>query len=76
MSLKQYDTLSVDERSLPREITLGDVQEVWDIECTDKWYDHQPLPIVENGEVTITWDMTIYTDTVLKHNWPDITLVH
>ena len=46
------------------------------IECTDKWYDHQPLPIAENGEVRITWDMTIYTDKVLKHNRPDITLVH
>ena len=46
------------------------------IECTDKWYDHQPLPIAENGEVRITRDMTISTDKVLKHNWPDITLVH
>ena len=46
------------------------------IECTEKWYDHQPLPIVENGEVRVTWDMTIYTDKVLKHNRPDITLVH
>ena len=46
------------------------------IECTDKWYDHQPLPITENGEVRITWDMTIYTDKVLKHNRPDITLMH
>ena len=46
------------------------------IECTDKWYDHQPLPTAENGEVRITWDMTIYTDKVLKHNRPDITLVH
>ena len=54
MPLKQYNTLSVDERSLPRGITLEDVQEVWDIECTDKWYDHQPLPIAENGEVRIT----------------------
>ena len=26
--------------------------------------------------VRITWDMTIYTDKMLKHNWPDITLVH
>ena len=24
----------------------------------------------------ITWDMTIYTDKVLKHNRPDITIVH
>ena len=46
------------------------------IECNDKWYDHQPLPTAENGEVRITWDMTIYTDKVLKHNRPDITLVH
>ena len=46
------------------------------IHCTDKWYDHQSLPIVENGEVRVTWDMTIYTDKVLKHNRPDITLVH
>ena len=46
------------------------------IECNDKWYDHQPLPTAENGEVRITWNMTIYTDKVLKHNWPDITLVH
>ena len=46
------------------------------IECTDKWYDHQPLSIAENGEVRITWDMSIYTDKVLKHNRPDITLMH
>ena len=46
------------------------------IECNDKWYDHQPLPTAETGEVRITWDMTIYTDKVLKHNRPDITLVH
>ena len=46
------------------------------IDCNDKWYDHQPLPIVENGEVRVTSDMTIYTDKVLKHNRPDITLVH
>ena len=31
------------------------------IECNDKWYDHQPLPTTENGQVRITWDMTIYT---------------
>ena len=46
------------------------------MECTDKWYDHQPLSTAENGEVRITWDMTIYTDKVLKHNRPYITLVH
>ena len=46
------------------------------IECTDKWYDHQPLPVAENGEVRITWDTTVYTDKALKNNFPDISLVH
>lgn len=46
------------------------------IECADKWYDHQPLSVVENGEVRINWDMTIYTDRVLRHYRPDITLIH
>ena len=38
------------------------------IECTDKWYDHQPLTVTENREVQITWDMTVYTDKKLNHN--------
>ena len=46
------------------------------IECNDKWYDHQPFPTAENGEVSIIWDMAMYTDKVLKHNRPHITLVH
>ncbi|XP_068684405.1 uncharacterized protein [Montipora foliosa] len=46
------------------------------IGCTDKWYDHQRMPAAENGEVRVTWDMTIYTDKGMKHNRPDITLVH
>ena len=35
------------------------------IEFTDKLYDHQPLPIVENGEVR----MTIYTDKVIDRDY-------
>ena len=48
----------------------------YELECTDKWYDHQPLSVAEIGEVRITWDMTIYTDKRLKHNRPDVSLVH
>ena len=46
------------------------------IECNDKRYGNQPLPVAENEKVRITWDSTIYTDGKLKHNRPDITLVH
>ena len=28
----------------------------------------------ENGEVKLTWDMTVYTDKKLKHSRPDVTL--
>ena len=45
------------------------------IECTVKWYEHQPLPVVGNGDIRITWDTTIYTDTKLRHNRPGITLL-
>ena len=43
-------------------------------ECTDKWYDHQPLAVTENREVRITWDMTVYTGKKLNYNRPDSTL--
>ena len=46
------------------------------LDRTDKWYDHQPLPVAENREVRMTWDMTTSTDERLKHNRPDITVVH
>ena len=36
----------------------------------------EPESARKNGEVRITWDMTFYTDKVLKHNRPDIALVH
>ena len=76
----------MDARSLPKE-SIGSARTRWPCvhwdmcrkygtQCTDKWYDHQPLPIAENGEVRINWDMTIYTDKVLRHNRPDITLIH
>ena len=48
----------------------------YEIECNGKWYDHQPLTTADNGKVRITWDVTIYTAKMLKHNRPDITLVH
>ena len=44
------------------------------LERTDKKYDHHPLPFAENGELRITWDMTIPTDKRLKCNRPDMTV--
>ena len=45
------------------------------IVCSNKCQEHQPSPVVENDEVRITWDMTIYTDKKLEHSRPDITVM-
>ena len=42
------------------------------IECTDKWYDHQPLAVAETRDVRITWDRTVHTDKKLNYNRPGI----
>eukprot|EP00795_Rhopilema_esculentum_P007988 gene7988-biopygen1696 len=42
----------------------------YDIECTDKWFDHHPLAVAEYRDARITWDTTVYTDRKLQHNRP------
>ena len=56
--------------------SLGAQCRNYELQCIDKWYDHQPLQAVENRrDVRITWDMTILSDRWLKHNRPNITVV-
>ena len=44
----------------------------YNIETTDKWYDHEPKTVTESDEVTFLWDMPIHTDREIKSNRPDI----
>ena len=44
----------------------------YEIEKTEKWYEHQPTTITENSEVTILWDMPVQTDREIQANRPDI----
>ena len=44
----------------------------YEIEVTDKWYDHKPNTVNEGKDVTILWDMPIYTDKEIKATRPDI----
>ena len=46
------------------------------IKTAEKWYEHQPKTITENGKVTILWDMPIHTDREIKANRPDIIIKH
>ena len=45
------------------------------LESSDKWYEHTPADVVENGEVELYWDLTIQTDMTVAFNRPDIILI-
>ena len=47
----------------------------YDLECTYRWYQHNPEPITENDKVEIVWNVMIQTDRVIKHRGPDIVAV-
>ena len=47
----------------------------YDLEHTDKWYQHQPSPVVENKRYKLLWDFSIQTDRVIEHRRPDIVIV-
>ena len=39
------------------------------------WYKHDPKPSTYIGDITVTWDMKVWTDTHTRYNKPDI-IVH
>ena len=48
----------------------------YDIQVTDKWYQHQPEQVVDCETVTIIWDLPVQTDREIKANRPDIIVKH
>ena len=44
----------------------------YNIEKSNKWYQHKPLPVVDTPKVTILWDFPIITDRTMQANRPDI----
>ena len=48
----------------------------YDIETFNKWYQHEPLTIVDTPKVTILWDFPIRTDRKIQVNTPDIVIKH
>ena len=45
------------------------------IKVAEKWYQHQPDPVVENGTVKILWDFMIQCDRYIEHRRPDIVVM-
>ena len=48
----------------------------YDIETSNKWYEHKPLPAVYTPKTTILWDFPIRADRTIKANRPDIVVKH
>ena len=46
----------------------------FNIETTDKWYEHTPNTVMGNDSVSILWDMPIITDREIRANRPDIVI--
>ena len=47
----------------------------FEIECEDKWFSHQPEPVLENDKCKILWDFAIQTDKEIEHRNPDIVVI-
>ena len=47
----------------------------YDIDRSEKWYEHQPERVVENESYKILWDMTIQCDHIIAARKPDIVVV-
>ena len=48
----------------------------YNTETHNKQYEHKPLPVVDNSQVTILWDFPIRTDRTIQANRPDIVIKH
>ena len=45
------------------------------LEAGDKWYEHEPDSILENGHYKILWDFSIQTDHFIEAWRPDLVVV-
>ena len=44
----------------------------FEIECVDKWFSHQPEPLLEKNKCKVLWDFAIQIDKYIEHVRPDI----
>ena len=43
---------------------------------TDKWYTHNPAPVLENATHKLLWDFNIQTDHLIPARRPDLMIIH
>ena len=44
----------------------------FEIKYEDKWFSHQPEPVLQNNKCKILWEYAIQTDKEIEHQSPDI----
>ena len=44
----------------------------YNIDVSEKWYNHEPVSVLDNGQCTLLWDFTIQTDNEIKARRPDM----
>ena len=42
---------------------------------SDKWWDHVPLPVVEDADTKALWDFNIFMDRHISARRPDIVFI-
>ena len=51
---------------------LREVCRKYNIDVSEKWYNHEPVSVLDNGQFTLLWDFTIQTDNEIKARRPDM----
>ena len=52
-----------------------DVCKMYGIEVNDKWYQHEPVSVIENDKCKILWDFTVQTDHIIQARRPDMIFI-
>jgi len=49
--------------------------EKYNLERTERWYEHCPNGVVENDDIKLIWDINIQCDNIIEARRPDLILV-
>ena len=52
-----------------------DVCKKYGIEVNDKWYQHEPGPVIENDRCKILWNFVVQTDHFIQARRPDMMVI-
>ena len=76
LTAKTIDTKTTNRHNRVGQYIHWKICDHYNIKTPDKWYEHKPLPVVDNPKVTILWDFPIRTDRTVQANRLDIAIKH